>query len=262
VVCEGDTDDPCHGYHCEHDPTDTDWYNSYNCVADSGSLPGCCESDTDCPPCAGALTSDGGCCTPVCGDDGSGVGYNVCFHQNEPPGKACTDIDPAQYPPNCFEGFCGQTVLGTGNGVCEPSQHPAYNNLCSDAFVAGEPTIVDTGWDGWIGKFQKTDPSGAKLEVSGATTCANNNYESMGPDCIEDDWSKAPLGKTGPDLVYVFQYPTNAADEYILWSYLVKVQADFDVGVYVVEDIDEAAAHVARLEAREEAEADLALQPE
>ncbi len=236
VSCEPEPTDPCHEYICQSDGADPA-FNSHTCIPDADLLPGCCESDAECSGCTAALAADGGCCTPRCGDDGSGIGYNVCYLEIEPYGTACTDIDDAVYPPNCYEGFCGVTPTGIPSGICEPVMHAAYNNLCSDAFIEGDITAVDKGSDSWIGEFSKEDESGTTLEIIGSTTCASNNYEAIGEHCVEDDGTDTPLGQTGPDLVYAFSYPTNAADEYILWSYVVKVQADFDVGVYVAQDI-------------------------
>jgi hypothetical protein len=208
------------------------------CTADSCSpSAGCvhtpivpCHACDDASDCEGVISCDtqpDGCATLSCTE-----GECECTPVAE--NTTCTEYDIAEYPPNCYEGKCD--VLGT----CRPIMGAAENNLCSDLFEAGDRSAVDTLSDGWLGAFTNTETSGM-LQVTGSTLCANNNYYAGGDECSENATSNK-IGYNGPDLVYAFQYQTNSSDQFDLYSYVVKVQADFDVGMYVMTDLSSASS--------------------
>jgi len=201
--------------------------NSYTCQ--ETALPNCCTDVSDCLglglPCEGATPPPAGCTQLACV-------ANECVCQNAPDGNACTDYDLATYPENCYDAFC-QT------GVCTPAVHPAYNNLCSDAFQDGNPNLIDTAADSYLGAIPNTAGDGYTLSAGGSTLCAENNYFATGDQCIEDD-GVTDIGTGGRDLVYVFRYQTNSAAQFVLYSYVIKVEADYDVGIYIATDIDSA----------------------
>ncbi len=197
--------------------------NTFTCP--ETPIANCCLVDGDCAAlvCPGSADPPVGCSRAAC------VG-NSCMCQNEAVGTACTDYSEVDFPQNCYDGLCD------ASGVCVPTQHPAYNNMCSDAFQAGDPTQIDTTGDWYMGAIPNTAPSGTTLSITGSTTCAYNNYAAAGDNCIEDS-SSTDLGEDGRDLVYVFEYQSNAVDEYDLYAYVIKLEANYDIGVYVKTDI-------------------------
>lgn len=212
--------------------------SSYSCV--NTAIPSCCMSGSDCATlaCPGA-DSPVGCSIPAC--DGA---THQCYCNNSAVGTACTDIDEATYPPNCYDATCNAT------GNCVPTMHAAYNNLCSDLFVAPAGTTLDTAQDGYLGSFSNTGTitagpdatvTGTKLAITGSTLCAQNNYRATGNYCTEEDGTTR-IGNGGKDLVYAFRYQTNSSAQFLLYSYVVKVEANYDVGLYVRTDIDTAAS--------------------
>ncbi len=173
-----------------------------DCVADTD-----CEGQVACNDCGTVRCSDGSC---ICDPLGAGA--------------ACDDYSVADFPPNCFHGEC------TDSGACTPTRHAAGNNLCSDLFTSG---AVDTGHVAYLGAIPI---DGDFLQVTGSTLCAENNYYAEGGDC-DEYLTGNQIGYEGRDLVYAFQYQTNAADEFELYSYILKVEADYDIGVYIKTDI-------------------------
>lgn len=209
---------------------------TYNCL--NTSLPNCCLNNGDCASlsCPGVLPP-AGCSAPVCNG-----ATHLCECQNVAAGTACTNIDPALYPPNCYDGFCNSS------GNCVATQHAAFNNLCSDLFVAPAGTNVNTSHDGYLGSFTNTGVATAgpdatvvanKLAITGSTLCAQNNYRSTGNYCTEND-GVTRIGNGGRDLVYAFRYQTNTSSQHLLYSYVIKVEANYDTGLYVRTDIDDA----------------------
>jgi hypothetical protein len=205
--------------------------NSFTCL--DSPIPNCCTDVAQCLglglPCEGATPPPDGCTQLACV-------ANECVCLNEPPGQPCTDYDLAMYPPNCYDGLCGAPP---NEGVCEPQMHPAYNNLCSDAFQLADPNLLDTTADSYLGGIANTAPDGFMLEVGGSTLCAENNYWADGEQCVEDD-GVTKIGTDGRDLVYAFRYQTNSAAQYVLYSYVIKVEADYDIGIYTATDIQTA----------------------
>lgn len=187
--------------------------------------PGCIE-DVDCEGEITCPAQPSGCTTLACVS-----GECVCNPVLE--STSCNGYDIAEYPPNCYAGLCD--VLG----ACRPVMGAAENNLCSDLFEVGDSSQVDTTSSGWIGEFVNTQSSGL-LNITGSTLCANNNYYAGGDECSEHSTGRR-IGTDGPDLVYAFRYQTNRSDQFELFSYVIKAQADFDVGIYIKSDITDAA---------------------
>ncbi|MDJ0762633.1 MAG: hypothetical protein QNJ97_06545 [Myxococcota bacterium] len=204
--------------------------NTYTC--DETAIENCCIDAGDCTglglACEGVPAPPVGCSALACVD-------NACVCEQEAEGTDCTDYDPADYPPNCYDGLCDV------NGTCVPTMHDAYNNLCSDVFEPGDRTAIDTTHDAYMGAIPNTVESGpdATLTITGSTLCANNNYYAAGDEC-EEILTGNDIGFEGRDLVYVFQYQTNEPDQYQLFSYIIKVQADYDIGIYIATDINAA----------------------
>ncbi len=208
------------------------------CTADScNPMTGCvnapivpCHACDDVSDCEGVLSCDvqpDGCATLSC--DG---GECVCDPVSE--NTTCTGFDISEYPPNCYEGKCDEL------GACRPIMGAADNNLCSDLFEVGDRKTVDAASSGWLGAFTNGEESGT-LDATGSTLCANNNYYAGGDECTEHS-TGAKIGFNGPDLAYAFQYQTNRADQFELYSYIIKVQADFDVGMYIKTGIESASS--------------------
>ncbi len=188
--------------------------NSYEC--DDTPVADCCLDVSDCADsglgCIGTPLPPDGCSQLACVD-------NECVCNHEAADSACIDYNDLLYPTNCYDGECD------GAGTCDPVSHTANNNLCSDLFDAAAPASLNTSHVGYLG----TVPVGG---IAGSTTCANNNYNSIADTCTEKT-SGNDLGTSGNDVVYVFEYPTNTANDYQLYSYVIKVHANFEVGVYV-----------------------------
>lgn len=221
---------------CTTDACSSTSSTTYNCVYTP--IANCCTTDAQCASfsCPSPLPPVG-CATPRCN-----TGTNQCYCQNSALNTPCTGIDPGLYPPNCYDGYCNAT------GTCQPVQHAAYNNLCSDLFVAPGGTVIDTAHDGYIGSVSNTGVfsagphaavSGNKLVITGSTLCAQNNYRSTGNYCTENDGSTR-LGNGGRDLVYAFRYQTNSASQFQLYSYIIKVEANYNVSLYTTTSIDTA----------------------
>lgn len=222
---------------CTTDACSSTSSTTYNCVYTP--ISNCCTTNAQCASfaCPSPLPTVG-CSTPTCNTT-----TNQCYCLNSALNTPCTGIDPGLYPPNCYDGFCNST------GTCQPLQHPAFNNLCSDLFVAPGGTVVDTAHDGYIGSISNTGTiaagpdatvSAGTLAITGSTLCANNNYKSTGNYCTESN-GVTPLGNGGRDLVYAFRYQTNSASQFQLYSYIIKVQANYNVSIYTRSDIDTAA---------------------
>ncbi|MDJ0762635.1 MAG: LamG domain-containing protein [Myxococcota bacterium] len=229
--------DVCAGGSCSGTPIDCD--DGDRCTQDTcAPLSGCVYTPIDpCPECNDAADCTGivTCNPPPVGCTQVACDSGTCVCDPEPVGSACTDYSQADYPPNCYDGLCDAA------GICQPTGHAAYNNLCSDVFVSGSPTVVDTTADSYLGAIPNTVTGGAAalLTTTGSTRCANNNYWATGDECIEQVTSN-PIGQGGPELVYVFEYQTNGTEQYELYSYIVKVEADYDVGIYLKTDISSA----------------------
>ncbi len=198
------------GTGCVHEPVDS-------CVP--------CENDGDCESSGLCPADSAGCAAASCVS-----GSCVCDIMAE--ATSCASLDTSEYPENCFDGFCD------GTGICMPVMKAAEHNLCSDLFDPADPTMPDETSYGWLGSFDNTQTS-AMLTRTGSTLCANNNYYAGGNECTEHT-TGARIGHGGPDLVYAFSYQTNRIDQYELYSYIIKVQADFDVGIYIKSDIESA----------------------
>lgn len=202
-------------------------------VCNESVVEDCCLDDGDCvgTACPSKDVSQGGCSEVNCN------GSSECECTAVALGTECTDYSQADYPPNCYDGKCDV------GGNCVPAQHPAYNNLCSDAFDPSDRTAIDTTGDWYLGEIANTAPSGTMLTVTGSTTCAYNNYRALGDECNEYDGATftRDIGTGGRDLVYAFRYQANEADQYELSTFIVKVQANFNVSLYVADDIVTAA---------------------
>ncbi len=218
VVCPA-TDD-CHIATCNNTGED-----SYTCtetvVAD------CCLADAECLglgfACEAEPAPPVGCTQVACID-------SACGCDDEPLDASCTDYDIIAFPENGYEGLCD------GNGLCEPSAlDPPVNNLCSDLFDSADPTSLDPANAGYMGAIPS---DGTNLSVTGTTLTAANNYRSAADQCQES--TGGALGASSPDALYVVEYDTNDASDYQLYSFVVKVEADYDVAVYVSTTIDQA----------------------
>ncbi len=251
------TGDICSGGSCVGaavDCNDSDVCTIDTCLPATGCvntvIPLCCLNDAMC-----VGTCPGGASPPPvgCKTDRCDIVTHLCYCEVEAAGTLCTDYDSTVYPPNCFEGRCGEVVDPTvwppsylaADGQCTPVQHPAYNNLCSDVFIQPAGTVLDVTHDAYMGSFANTGAittgpdaavSGNLLSIGGSTTCAGNNYESVGADCLEMDGDN--IGIDGLDLVYVFEYQTNSPTQFDLHSYLIKLEGDFDLGMYIMTDVD------------------------
>ncbi|MDD5307886.1 MAG: hypothetical protein PHU25_11250 [Deltaproteobacteria bacterium] len=190
-------------------------------------IPGCCRDATDCgDACSVDPTDpDADCQFTMCD-----LNRCVCVPD---PGNVCSP-DPLEFPPNCYEGACN------ASGSCEPSDiGKSDNDICRQAFVSGDPAQLDTAGAAYLGMFTNSSGPQAILVASGTNLCANDNYEATGINCKEAGGAD-DIGHAGKDVVYAFRYQTSAADQYRLYSYLVKVEADFNVGIYIRTDIENA----------------------
>ena len=229
------TNDACADEVCGGTPLDCD--DGDLCTEDTCNVStGCVHTDID--PCY-ACNVDADCADDItCNPGPVGCSEAVCSSGNcicepLPIDTYCSDYSEADYPPNCYYGLCDDA------GGCQPTIHAAENNLCSDAFDADDPTVINTADDTYLGEFSNTDSDGALLEVTGSTLCANNNYYSTGDECLENSTGNN-IGTNGRDLVYVFRYQANALTQYDLYSFIIKVEADYDIGMYIMSDITSA----------------------
>lgn len=212
--------DSCHTSVC----TDTG-ANSYTC--DETVQAGCCEVADDCIgqgyPCEGG----GACNALVCT-----AGVCACNVLNA--GDPCDELAPGTYPENCFSGVCNAV------GDCEPVAavlEDVRNNLCSDLFDPGNNAALLVGNTANLGDLGAGAADGAMLSATGSTLCGYNNYRASADSNCMEKTTGADLGVSGNDVVYSFRYWTPAATDYDLYSYVVKVEADFDVGVYLQDGI-------------------------
>jgi hypothetical protein len=213
VVCTADTCVPATGL--VHKPIANCCTNDSQCNSSNG---GC---STSLPP------SSAGCVTTMCAN-------NQCTCAMEPVGTPCTAVDIGDYPENCYAGQCG-LLGGSPNGLCaaQPTGAAPTNNLCSKLWSGA--TTLDTSGTGYLGSFANTAESGT-LARTGSTRCGYDNYRAAGEDCFDKD-GESNLGSIGKDVVYVFEYQTNSETRFQLYSYVVKVQADYDVALYIEDDI-------------------------
>jgi hypothetical protein len=196
---------------------------------------------SDCTPamggCSSTLTtiSAGGCAESRCSP-----ATHTCSCYMSPVNTPCTAFDPGDWPSNCYSGFCGNWTTMTPTGICsgKPTGVAAPNNLCSDLWSTN--TVLNTTNIGYLGQFPNSVGS-ANFTKTGSTRCGYDNYQAIGEDCTEKDLF-SNLGSVSKDVVYVFEYQTSTATQFNLYSYVVTVQADFDVAVYVKDDIDTAGA--------------------
>lgn len=221
-VCS--SSDSCHTSKCK-----STGVNSYLCK-ETLEHPLCCEDVSDCfgkgLPCEGAPAPPVGCSALACKNKRC-----VCNAGSE--GSKCSDYYEGENPPNCYDGFCDDA------GGCVGTMHFASNNLCSDLFAPGNQYKLDKNAESYLGAFTVDQGDGTKLFATGSTVCANNNYYSTGRDCREKSTGNW-IGQQGPDVVYAFEYQTNKVDQYEMFAYEIKVEADYDVGIYIKKDITRA----------------------
>jgi hypothetical protein len=203
--------------------------NAYSC--NQTQKAGCCVTAADCVgkgfPCEGTTCSGLVCTANVCG----------CAPANV--GAACADLVEADYPENCYAGTCD------ASGNCVPGDialTDVPNNLCSDLFDPGTPTQFLSGNPSYIGDLGSGAADGSILSATGSTLCGYNNYRaSAANNCIEDP-TGFDLGVSGNDVAYGFRYWTPSASDREMFSYVVKVESDFDSSVYIQDGITSANA--------------------
>jgi hypothetical protein len=235
---------------CHETPTD-DICTADSCTAGTGAcahaaISGCCLADSDCAGTCGPMA-------PVtCNHNYCDTDMHQCFCDATygfDHGANCT-LDTNTYPANCWVGDC------TNIGSCNPRQYNSSgSDLCRTMFTTGDPTTLDSGKASYLGSFVNTSTTGllhdgtnstytdGRLELSGSTVCANNNYEATGMNCFEEGaagLSAVKMGASGKDAVFVFEYQTNSASQFQLYAYEVQVQANFNVGVYLKTNIENA----------------------
>ncbi len=245
VTC--DDEEPCTYNYCSEADGDPDNSYCYHPTIDN-----CCEDNDDCPveTICGVTGADAECVLASCDTDTNACVCDATYGASQEPPLGCTipEEDLLEFPENCYEGIC---AVSAGMGYCnETLKDQSGNNLCIEAFVGDTGTVLDTSSTAWLGEFFNDDAEGV-LAISGSTVCGTNNYYAAGTNCIQtvddDDDDDTPmveqnLGFDSPDMVYVFEYETNdiSDGQYQLYSYLVKVEADFNVGIYIKTDIEQA----------------------
>ena len=201
--------------------------DSYSCVETVDT--DCCTIDTDCEGQGFPCDLDGTCSTLQCVS-------GVCQCTAAADGTDCSvEVEIASYPENCYEAACNTSA------VCEVSLiavEDVDNNLCSDIFDSAG-TAFDSTNVGYLGAVAQSDSVGTQLSAGGSTLCAEDNYNASGSNnCTESGGDD--LGATSPDVVYGFEFETEAATSRVDYAYLVRVEADFDVTVYAQADISAA----------------------